>query len=115
MANVRLIDANALLQEVDSLTTLIGNPKFDTKRYWHTTGFNGGIVAAKRSVKDAPTVDAVEVVHARWVKNGWNDYSCSACNCQLIGHGASGWNYCPNCGAKMDGERKDNGKSTSTE
>ena len=29
------------------------------------------------------------------------------CNCQLIGHGASGWNYCPNCGAKMDGGNED--------
>ena len=57
-----------------------------------------------RKVNEAPTVDAVEVVHGKWVKNGWNDYSCSICKCQLIGHGASGWNYCPNCGAKMDGD-----------
>ena len=54
--------------------------------------------AVIQTLDDADTVDAMEVVHARWVKNGWNDYSCSACNCQLIGHGASGWNYCPNCG-----------------
>ena len=47
------------------------------------------------------------VMHGRWVKTGWNDYSCSACECQLIGHGASRWNHCPNCGARMDGGNDD--------
>ena len=47
-----------------------------------------------------PTVDAVEVVHGRWI----DGMRCSEC-------GQVDWtkpNYCPNCGAKMDGERKDN-------
>lgn len=60
-----------------------------------------------RWIRMQAKVDAVEVVHAKWLKNGWNDYSCSACRCNLIGHGASGWNYCPNCGAKMDGGNED--------
>ena len=107
-----LIDANVLLQEVDSLTTLIGNPKFDTKRYWHNTGFNGGIVAAKRSIKDAPTVEAVEVVHGRWEPRtdviGF--VRCSVCHdCNIYDDWPDGkkWNYCPNCGAKMDGGNED--------
>lgn len=56
-----------------------------------------------RYLNTLPTVDAVEVVHGRWNKNGWNDYSCSVCRHQYVGHGASGWKYCPDCGAKMDG------------
>ena len=53
---------------------------------------------------DCPTVDAVEVVHGRWVelpmpRTQWK-YRCGQCGCpQDYKH-----NYCPNCGAKMDGD-----------
>ena len=59
---------------------------------------------------EGDTVDAVEVVHGRWVLGGkrdWNMY-CSVCggSCwyydyeQTIGES----NYCPNCGSKMSEE-----------
>ena len=48
------------------------------------------------TVQDVPDTNVGE-----WIKNGWNNYSCSVCGCQLIGHGASHWKYCPHCGAKM--------------
>ena len=58
-----------------------------------------------------PRVDAMEVVNGRWVKDEEASknhieaiYSCSACQ----NHDAWGemekTNYCPHCGAKMDGE-----------
>lgn len=61
---------------------------------------------------DAPTVDAVEVVHGRWhdvYMTSPTTYTatCSVCNVRNdIPHP---WraNYCPNCGAKMDGERRE--------
>ena len=46
--------------------------------------------------------DVVEVVHGEWAKNGWNNYTCSNCGHQYVGHGASDWKHCPDCGAKMD-------------
>ena len=53
----------------------------------------------------APTVDAVEVVHGRWhdVALRYTEVKeeCSVC------HGVVrvyGFRYCPNCGAKMDGD-----------
>ncbi len=55
------------------------------------------------------TVDAVEVVHGRWIwtVTGEEDYEqyyrCSKCN----DHMYSEYNYCPNCGAKMDGGNED--------
>ena len=56
-------------------------------------------------LNQSDTVDAVEVVHARWAFIGEECCVCSAC------HNASpvDYYYCPECGAKMDGERKDNG------
>lgn len=29
---------------------------------------------------------------------------CSVCGCERIDDHSTGWNYCPNCGAKMEGE-----------
>ena len=65
---------------------------------------------------DSDSVDAVEVVHGRWIHTAIEDdnwggafhkWTCSNCDFST-GHNPNGTNYCPNCGAKMDGERKDN-------
>ena len=60
-------------------------------------------------VQDAPTVDAVEVVHGRWVNPYINRYGHPCHCCSVCGFKASyqDKNYCPNCGAKMDGGKKD--------
>lgn len=52
------------------------------------------------------TEDSVVVVHGRWIIKG-QDVFCSSCNNES---GYNAWgssafsSYCPNCGAKMDGE-----------
>lgn len=50
-------------------------------------------------------VDAAPVVHARWVhhEGGFNDhFECTACGEAIVLTGK--WRFCPNCGAKMDGD-----------
>ena len=58
---------------------------------------------AEFDVMDAPTVDAVEVVHGRWTDEHqgfmYYDATCSVCG----KHNDSASKFCPNCGAKMDG------------
>lgn len=56
--------------------------------------------------------DVVMVVHGKWV---WHEeefeYECSACHCrfdynrtfELFDHGFQYADYCPHCGAEMDG------------
>ena len=66
-------------------------------------------IYAKECISEAPTVDAVEVVHGHWnvlhfMTEPWqlslpDKYVCS--ECKIITY--SKHNYCPNCGAKMDG------------
>ena len=94
MANEkRLIDANELLE-------------FAMNRY--------GKTIVPSDIESFPTVDAVEVVHGRWntekcnhkphrIKNPekWVIYKCSVCG---YSNGRKQSNYCPNCGAKMDGD-----------
>ena len=62
---------------------------------------------------EVPTVDVVEVRHGEWIDKPTGAYSrmqswCSACG-KHSGIGGIESNrhkpYCPNCGAKMDGER----------
>ena len=61
-----------------------------------------GITGDERKLKDAilqfPIIDAVPVVHAEWVTQGIEVY-CTHCMMPQD----SGTNYCPYCGAKMDG------------
>ena len=71
-------------------------------------------------IVNAPTVDAVEVVHGRWNKHDWGGVSikgfmvCSACNVMIPTADDARYclhrlNYCPNCGAKMDGDEDEVG------
>ena len=94
---VRLIDAN------DAVRLLRGKC---VAKYPST--FLMGLLAAAAEVEKAPTVDAVEVVHGRWElieKAGVDYWCCSACGkIRSEYYYKPKDNYCPNCGAKMDGE-----------
>ena len=70
-------------------------------------------------IDKCPTVDAVEVVHGRWLyDSGSGKYFCSACDENALSfrkdtlYGGDLYevcltDYCPNCGAKMDGGNED--------
>ena len=69
-------------------------------------------------VDACPTVDAAPVVHGRWDDSGRYTFPsgstavrCTNCGCALTEseYHLNNWNYCPVCGAKMDGDRKDGG------
>lgn len=84
--------------------------------------FGGGIISVMDDLgrcvceffaDDAPTVDAVPVVHGEWsvIEDDWEDevyYECSICKKEFAALDEAPvenlWNYCPNCGAKMDGD-----------
>lgn len=65
-----------------------------------------------RDISDLPAADVAEVVHGRWIKDNFlsddvnNAEKCSQCG-ELIGWFGNLPNYCPNCGAKMDGGNDD--------
>lgn len=102
---MRLIDADALKKEM-----------LKTYEYEYPTASGAFDEFASRIVpniiSNAPTVDAEPVRHGHWIEahdNDGLDYECSnrKCQCRISYNGAkvSGdFNYCPNCGAKMDEE-----------
>ena len=59
-----------------------------------------------------PAADVAPVRHGRWVEKEKYTfgimYDCSLCEDRILDNGHP-WNYCPNCGARMDGGESDNG------
>ncbi len=98
----RYIDADALESELfrDGIAGIFLNYPRRTK---FTIGEIRGMLKNERI---APTADVVEVRHGEWkkVSEKYPRYVCTCCN-HLYNNKEYG--YCPNCGAKMDGERKD--------
>lgn len=101
---MRLIDADALIADL-----------YDEKKH---SAFMAPFklctadrVDLKFLLNEAPTIDAVPVVHSKWEITevdhayGKKCYHCPEC-------GTDEWRYddaryCPNCGVKMDGERRE--------
>lgn len=57
------------------------------------------------AIINAPTADAAPVVRSRWRYCGFL-LECQSCGEIYSRHGGDAgklWNFCPNCGAKMDG------------
>lgn len=60
------------------------------------------------AIKDVPTAGVEEVRHGEWekVSEKYPRYKCTYCN-HLYNN--KEYKYCPNCGARIDGERSENG------
>lgn len=62
--------------------------------------------AFEDALQDAQTVDAVAVVPGQWIED--HDYlKCPECGVMVMRDftffDVGDWNFCPNCGAKMEG------------
>lgn len=57
----------------------------------------------KRLIEMMPTVDPVK--HGRWIYHQYKEFPIGRYECSVCGarHDMP-WDYCPNCGAKMDEE-----------
>ena len=80
--------------------------KFPIRRNYynkvHGNDFVSGIEMVLEYAKNIPAADVAPVRHGRWIdaREYCGDYMCS--NCEAL-YGTNKFNYCPNCGAKMDG------------
>ena len=90
MLTRRLVDADRLFESI----------------YDNVSAPYEDFVAAKeeclREIEDAPTVDAVPVVQARWIEDRSGIIICPECKRGYNLH-AKYTHYCPHCGAKMNG------------
>ena len=61
------------------------------------------VMDAATKIKEAPTVDAVPVRHGKWAVIYYDNPLPTVGECSECGSIRRISNYCPNCGAKMDG------------
>jgi rubrerythrin len=68
--------------------------------------------AVLESIDAQPAVDAAPVVHGHWIDKtttakGLSIYRfvCSACGHIFFNAGIDNFNFCPDCGARMDGAK----------
>ena len=108
MADVRLIDANALVNVLCEKLRSIDNGR--TMRQAAISVADGMRIMELEYciglIQCADIIDAVPVVHGRWVFDRPNHYKCSVCDAMWSGV-VRFMIYCPNCGAKMDAKELD--------
>ena len=116
MANEKLlIDANATLAGIEAFMQCYVEKEKELTPFLVKVATQG-LDMVRRFIKEMPTVDAVEVVHGRWepvysYDDGEIDHiaeSCSVCKGHVSWFKGLPFNYCPNCGAKMDGDGNGN-------
>lgn len=92
---------------------LINRQKSEIERLKGSTIVNNimEIQRIKREIKAATVCDMKDVKHGEWIyvdgDVGYNVYRCSKCGKVISLDEEKIYNYCPNCGAKMGGERKE--------
>ena len=84
---------NAIKSSEDNNNTITG---------WH---YRAGLKSALVCLMNVPEVE--ERKHGHWIGKPIAGYSMVRCSvCFAFANNIERWNYCPNCGAKMDGDTK---------
>lgn len=98
--------------------TNVGNIEYISKQDAIDTAREDGkkiptiAIRIMHDIKAIPAADVVPVVHAHWMPQKENyEFKEAWMKCSACGYPVSRWtgntNFCPNCGAKMDGEREE--------
>ena len=88
---------------------------------WEKKQFSADWVYRFIEISASENADVEEAKHGEWKRTeeplGWQDVTCIECSAcgeswvmdddLSLDEYVEFWKYCPNCGAKMDGERKE--------
>lgn len=86
------IDRNALIEHIKK------DPLFDLVEQYGITGV----------IESLPAADVQPIKHCSNLNAAWSSlFECSICHWKswdIYDNDTAGYDYCPNCGAKIDGE-----------
>ena len=108
------IEREALLAELEDEIDFV-SPFYNAEQNQY---FTMGLRCAYRDAHRFPAADVTEVRHGEWVQIGYDEaldrITCSCCKeyFNLIDNCTEAFNYCPHCGAKMDGGTNDDSKKS---
>lgn len=96
----RYIDADVLLNNTDGLEHVKWSQEY-------------GHVVLVCDIVYSPTLDVQEVKHGKWIWQGSISEGCWVCSeCEhKFYQGYGNENYCPHCGAKMDGKETEDAET----
>lgn len=99
MRDKEYIERGALISILDAKSEMaMGTPK-------------AVFASVSKMVELLPAADVVEVRHGKWTLIGYGNgrplrWKCSACGYETFDAVNGDTNFCPNCGAKMDGGKE---------
>lgn len=86
-------------------SSLVARMKYYEEHTTEESGEHYAYSVALREIRNAPAADVAPVVHGEWIGNKggfWEMATCSMCDEKYPCVGMAP-NFCPNCGARMDG------------
>lgn len=100
------IDRKALIEHIKDLPTWWGD---GGGIYGKPMKYPDGMFDTEdvvSSIENAPAADVVPVRHGKWkCQSDCGVTACSTCGWNIEEY-VGDYHYCPNCGAKMDGEKQ---------
>lgn len=110
---MRLIDADALLKKIeeDAEFYLVGDDE-------NSMAVGGALLSVMEQIKTMPTIEP-QRMRGRWIDGYLNEYhtariaTCSCCGYDGV-PAVKEYNFCPNCGAWMEGQDETRGVSETT-
>ncbi|MBO5831585.1 MAG: hypothetical protein J6R01_08270 [Alistipes sp.] len=104
---MRPIDADALIQTIVNTATNANRKAYETGAHTFTEALDRLAELTKEIVgmiNEAPTLNPDDCrPHGRWMTYD-GEATCSLCKFTTFGWAEWAFDYCPNCGAKMDGK-----------
>ena len=103
------IERGVAIREIEQINPVDYGAMWDYEAH-HWTG--ECLRDCKEAIDSIPAADVAPVVHGRWDDSGRYTFPggstavrCTNCGCALTEseYHLNNWNYCPVCGAKMDG------------
>lgn len=106
---MRLIDADEFKESLDDIKIIIDEDVLKCENIHEQLVYllNKVEDAIKAKIDEAPTIEARPVAHGEWVRDG-DFWICLNCESEINVKNSLGEenrkNFCPNCGAEMDGK-----------
>ena len=83
------------INQIVAIDTILNNPPDAHYPVWFA-----------EQIANLSAADVIEVVHGKWEYDHWCEFKCSICGYKSQSEPRGKENYCPNCGAKMDGGKQ---------